>query len=157
MKSIFCLLICFFISNIHAGSAKLNVKRLFLTDTIENREPKNKLELADINNQEFFVFLELSDCDGKSLLLKITTRNGFIDKKFNTKVMKRYRTFYKFKNLSKIQKIEIIDSEGNVLGRSEIKKDSPKSSSEKKITKNDKVSGIKKVLQSMQDEENVKK
>ncbi len=149
MRLFLSLLFCFFMSN---ASAALTVKRLCVTSGIKSHEPIDQLALKDIRKQQFYIFVELNNCDQSSLLLKIITAKGIIKKKFCPKKSRRYRTYYKFKNIDHIQNIEIVDSSGMVVRESVMNTNSPSvTDADKKTSQKAKPRGMKKLLQSMQD------
>ena len=145
MRSLFCLLICFFIEN---ASATPILKRLCITSRIHNHVPTDQLALKDIKKQQFYVFVELKNCENSKFFLKITTSEGTLKRTFYTRKAQRYRVSFKFVNISHVKNIKVTDAAGNTIGKPIV---SAKVPSDKKISKKEKPSGIKNLLQSMQD------
>ncbi len=146
MSLLFSLLFCFFTAE---ASAAPTLKRLCITSKIHNHEPTNRLALEDIKNQQFYIFVELKNCNKSKFFLKVTTPSGILKRAFHTQKAQRYRTYYKFTNIAHIKNIKVTDAAGNVIGTSIINTKSP--NADKKTAKKAKPRGIKKLLQSMQD------
>ncbi len=142
MGLLFSLLFCFFITE---ASAAPILERLCLTSKIQNNEPVDELALEDIKNQQFYIFVELKNCDKSKFFLKVTTPTGTLKRTFYTRKGQRYRTYYKFVNIAHIKNIKVTDAAGNVIGAS-ISNTRPPTDKKKP-----KQRGMKRLLQSMQD------
>lgn len=146
MGCLFSLLFCFFIAEV---SAAPTLKRLCITSKIHNHEPTNHLALKDINNQKFYIFVELKNCNKSKFFLKVTTSKGTLKRIFYTQKGKRYKTYYKFVNIAHIKDIKVTDVAGNVIGNS-LAGTEPLNLDNKPPQKI-KPKGMKNLLQSMQD------
>lgn len=131
-----------------------------MTSSVKDREPIDSLNLRDLKNRQFFVFVEMQNCEEASIFsFQITTANGVIKQSFKVPKCLRYRTFHAFKTEADVKKIEIIDCLGHKVGRgltAVIKQKLPQKLANKPKTKpkrkahSREIMGVKKLLQSMQ-------